>query len=190
MTNVIGYQKMQYSNKQIINEEGNKKELLLQTIVDMANNKEIQHIILESQINRREFFYSNIHSQLFKPLVITQNQLRHMYFAGVLLSKIINKPRIHSLIEQHQLITSKTQQEISTVIEKNIVLKEKISQLSTSGCDCKNENITQWTFPVICLFLFFLSAFGLMIALSGGFGIILGIAETLGSTLQCFWHWV
>jgi hypothetical protein len=50
LTNVIGYQTMQSSNQKILNEQMNQKDILFQTIVDIANNKEIQKIILNTEI--------------------------------------------------------------------------------------------------------------------------------------------
>jgi hypothetical protein len=174
---------LQINYQNTLNNVVNKKELLFQTICDIANNKEIQRIILKSQMSKGMFPTSEIP-------VLTKNQLKIMYFIGLILSKVISKPMMHSMVEQYQVKNQGMKKEISAIIEKNPSLKGEITQLSNSNCDCENENTLQWTFPVICLFLFFLSAFGLMIALNGGFTIILGIAETLGSALQCFWHWV
>jgi hypothetical protein len=183
LSNVVGYQSVQTSQQNLIKERINQKELLFQTIVDISNNKEIQRIILKSQMSRGIFPTSEFP-------VVTKNQLKHMYFIGLILSKVISKSRMQSIVGTYQFSNQEMQKEISVIIEKNPTLKGEITQLRKSECDCENENTLQWTFPVICLFLFFLSAFGLMIALSGGFTIILGIAITLGSALQCFWHWV
>ncbi len=56
LSNVVGYQTVQSSNQTVIDNEVNQKEVLFQTILDIANNKEIQRIILKSQINREGFF--------------------------------------------------------------------------------------------------------------------------------------
>src|SRR5512136_3485121 len=84
LSNVVGYQTVQSSNQQIINEEVNQRELLFQTIVDIANNKEIQRIILKSQISRGIFLKSEIP-------VVTKTQIRQMYFLGMILSKVVSK---------------------------------------------------------------------------------------------------
>ena len=49
LSNVVGYQTAQTSQQNLIKERINQRELLFQTIVDIANNKEIQRIILKSQ---------------------------------------------------------------------------------------------------------------------------------------------
>ncbi|MBP1662665.1 MAG: hypothetical protein H6P94_914, partial [Thermoplasmatales archaeon] len=49
LCNVVGYQTVQTSQQNLIKEKINQRGLLFQTIVDIANNKEIQRIILKSQ---------------------------------------------------------------------------------------------------------------------------------------------
>ena len=53
LSNVVGYHTVQSSNQSAIKERINQRELLFQTIVDIANNKEIQRIILKSQNKQR-----------------------------------------------------------------------------------------------------------------------------------------
>jgi len=48
LVNVVGYQTVQTSQNNLIKEKNNQKELLFQTILDLANNKEIQQIIHKS----------------------------------------------------------------------------------------------------------------------------------------------
>jgi hypothetical protein len=146
LSNVVGYQTVQSSNQSVIKERINQRELLFQTIVDIANNKEIQRIILKSQMSRGIFPTSEIP-------VVTKNQLKMMYFFGLILSKVISKSRIHSMVEQYQLNNQETQKEISTVIEKDTILNADVTQLQNSDCDCENENTTDWHFPIICTFL-------------------------------------
>ena len=53
LSNVVGHQTVQSTNQNRIDNEVNQRELLFQTIVDIANNKEMQQIILKSHsINR------------------------------------------------------------------------------------------------------------------------------------------
>jgi len=51
----INFNVVKASNQTVINNEVNQKELLFQTIVDIANNKEIQGILLREQISKGEF---------------------------------------------------------------------------------------------------------------------------------------
>jgi hypothetical protein len=140
LSNVVGYQSVQSSNQQIINEEINQRELLFQTICDITNNKEIQRIILKSQMSRGIFPTSDIP-------VLTKNQLKRMYFIGLILSKFISKAKIQSMVHKDQLITPEIQQEINAIIEKDSLLKDEIIQLVNSDCDCEK---TEWGFPIIC----------------------------------------
>jgi len=151
-TNVIGYQTVQSSNQSVIKERINQKELLFQTIVDIANNKEIQRIILKSQMNRGIFPTSEFP-------VITKTQIRQMYFLGLILSKVISKSRIQSMLKQYQVHNPKMQKAVSCVIENDAALTEEITRLSNLQCDCDNENTTTWRFPVICTMLYFLFNF-------------------------------
>jgi hypothetical protein len=134
LTNVVGYQTVHASNQNIITDKINEKELLFQTIVDMANNKEIQRIILKAQMSR-------VIVPTAKIPVGTKNQLKQMYFLGLLLSKSISKSKIQSIIERYQLRYQEMQKEIRAVIEKDVTLNQEMNQLSNSECDCENEKI-------------------------------------------------
>ena len=150
LSNVVGYQTVQSSNQSVIKERINQKELLFQTIVDIANNKEIQRIILKSQMSRGIFPTSEFP-------VVTKNQLKMMYFLGLILSKVISKSRMQSMIQKYQFSNQEIQKEINAVIEKDTTLNAEITQLQNSECDCENENTTGlWNFPVICIQFYFL----------------------------------
>jgi hypothetical protein len=185
LSNVVGYQTVQSSNKQIINEEVNQKELLFQTIVDIANNKELQRIILKHQLSRGEFPVSNIP-------VLTKNQLMQIYFIGLMLSKIISKSRIHSLLEPYQVSNQEMQKEITAIIEKDATLNAEITQLSNLECDCENENTTTWFFPVLCMLLLplFIVLFFLMKFFPSDIAwTLIQIIVNIGHTLNCLWSY-
>ena len=184
LTNVVGYQSVQSSNKQTINEAVNQRELLFQTIVDIANNKEIQRIILKSQMNRGIFPHSEIP-------VITKNQIRQMYFLGLILSKVISKSRIQSMIGKYQSNNQEIQKEISTVIKKDTTLNSEIIQLKDSDCDCESKDTTQWDFRVICTLILF-PLYGLTRLIEIGYNIYFPVVIMLiiGSFFNCFWaYW-
>jgi hypothetical protein len=135
----INFQVVKASQQNLIKERINQRELLFQTIVDIANNKEIQRIILKSQMSRGVFPTSEIP-------VLTKNQVRQMYFIGLILSKVISKSRIHSMVQQNQLLNPNIQEDINDVIEKDKTLNGEITQLKYSECDCESER----QFPKIC----------------------------------------
>jgi hypothetical protein len=128
LSNVVGYQTVQNSQQNVINERINQRELLFQTIVDIANNKEIQRIILKSQMSRGIFPSSEIP-------VVTKNQIRQMYFIGLILSKVISKSRMYSIVQKYQLINPEIQQGINAVVEKDSTLNADIFQLQNLNCD-------------------------------------------------------
>jgi hypothetical protein len=143
LTNVIGYQIVQTSTQSVMEERINQKELLFQTIVDIANNKEIQRIILKSQMSRGIFPTSEFP-------VVTKNQLRQMYLIGLILSKVISKSRIQSMIGKYQFNNLEMQKEINSVIGKDSTLNTEITKLQDSDCDCDNGNTLVWRFPITC----------------------------------------
>ncbi len=149
LSTVVGYQTVQNAQQIVIKERINQRELLFQTIVDIANNKEIQRIILKSQMNRGIFPTSEIP-------VVTMNQLKKMYFIGLILSKVISKSRMQSMVQQYQLLNPITQEEINAVIEMDTTLNIGITQSKNSECDCEKEKTTDWYFPVICSVLLIL----------------------------------
>jgi hypothetical protein len=167
----INFNTVKASQQNVIKERMNQKELLFQTICDIANNKEIQRIILKSQMSRGIFPTSEFP-------VVTKNQLKMMYFIGLILSKIISKSRIQLMIQQFQLQNPNTQKEMNAVIEKDVTLKREMTQLSNSDCDCENKNTALWHFPVICIGLYFLTWFFVVLWLYG-----VSIAETIGESI-------
>jgi len=182
LSNVVGYQTVQSSNQSIIKERINQRELLFQTILDIANNKEIQRIILKYQMSRGTFPVSDIP-------VITKNQLKHMYLVGLILSKFLSKSRMHSIIGKYQFNNQEMQKEITAVIEKDATLDGEIKQLSNSQCDCENEKTTEWRFPVICILLSPLWIVAAILAITSNYGFyFVEIMGYIGMKLNCFWN--
>jgi hypothetical protein len=191
LSNVVGYQSVQSSKQQIINEEVNQRELLFQTICDIANNKEIQRIILKSQMMNGKFLNSDM-------TPTTKQQLKQIYFIGLILSKVISKSKIHSMVQKYQLQNPITQEGINGVIEKDVTLRNEITQLQNSKCDCENNGTTGlWHFPVICTILFvigtiagfFMMLFALILdayVLANIFYYIWGISLTIAYTIDCY----
>jgi len=185
ISNVVGYQSVQTSQQNIIKERINQRELLFQTIIDIANNKEIQRIILKAQMSRGIFPTSEIP-------VITKNQIRQMYLLGLILSKFISKSRIQSMVGRYQFDNQKIQQEISNVVEKDKTLKTEISQLKDTDCDCGNDYSTSGKFSIICIFLFFIwvvaANIWMLFLWINIFKEIVFEINALGGKLNCFWY--
>jgi hypothetical protein len=190
LSNVVGFQAIQSTNRKVISDEVNQKELLFQTIVDIANNKEIQRIVLKSQISRSGIFNSDTRLALSKAPVLTKNQLNHMYIVGVMLSKIISKSKIRSMIERNYITNEGVQKQINTIIEKNATLKGEMTQLSSMKCDCENENITSWNFPVLCIIFFPLFMFSVVLLVLGINNNLVFVLDSIGNSLNCFWSYM
>jgi hypothetical protein len=184
LSNVVGYQTVQTSQQNIIKERINQRELLFQTIVDIANNKEIQRIILKSQISRGIFPTSEIP-------VLTKNQLKQICFIGLILSKVIRKSRIQSIAGNYQFNNQEMGKEISTIIEKDTTLNTELTQLSNFICDCENVQTTSWHFPIFCIILQFIGYIGFLMTIFGPFPklgmYMVGTCLWLGTFLDCYW---
>jgi hypothetical protein len=181
LINVVGYQTVQ-SQQNTITGRVNRGELLFQTICDIANNKEIQRIILKSQMRKGIFPTSEFP-------VVTKNQLGQMYFIGLILSKVISKSRMQSMGQQNQLINPEIQKEISAVIEKDAILNADVTQLQNSECDCENEKTAEWRFPVICILLSPLWIVAAILAITSNYGFyFVEIMGYIGMKLNCFWN--
>jgi len=147
----INFNTVKASQQNLIKERINQRELLFQTICDIVNNKEIQRVILKSQMSRGIFPTAEMP-------VVTKNQLKMMYFIGMILSKVISKSRIQSMIGMYQFNNQEMQKEINAYIEKDTTINLELTQLSRSDCVCDNHETAVWHFPVICTifgYLFF-----------------------------------
>jgi len=149
LTNVVGYQTVQASNQKIITTEINPKNLLFQTIVDMANNKEIQRIIVGSESTGKKYFDHSMMFSALTPPLLTKRSLNLAYHMGLILSKTIRKSTLHSMLTRYKTNRA-AQNGISVIIERTIKLKNEINQVARVSCDCENETTTPWDFPIIC----------------------------------------
>ena len=137
-------------------------------------------MILKSQMNRGIFPTSEFP-------VVTKQQIRQMYFLGLILSKIISKSRIQSMLGEYQFNNQEMQKEITTVIEKDTTLDAEITQLKDSDCDCENE--VQLSFPrPICTILEILWDFFFNFNSSIAF-ILDEIIYNIAIVLFCEWAW-
>jgi hypothetical protein len=203
LTNVVGYQTVQSSNQKVISIEVDQKELLFQTIVDMANNKEIQRVILGSELTSKRFFDSGMKFLTFKIPVVTKQFLERIYTIGVILFRTLDKSRIQALSEHRPITNQGLQKKLSAVIAKDATLKSEMTKLSDLKCDCYNESTLNWKFPILCIILALIYAFGVMLYFIGmsieysrliigfivffiGF-ILMVIAGFFGEELNCSW---
>ena len=189
LTNVVGYQAVQSSNQKVIEDEVDQKELLFQTILDIASNREIQKVLLKSQLNKDGFFNPDLKFSIFDTPILTKIQLKQMYSIGLMFSKTISKSKIHSMLEHYQLNNQWVQKEITAVIEKDATLNGELTQLSNSKCDCEDSSgITSWPFPVICAILGGIVMIVFLIAYNTGYLLDLFMTlMSLGGKFNCVW---
>jgi hypothetical protein len=186
--NIVGYQTIQASNQKIITNELNEKDLLFQTIIDMANNKNIQRVILGSELTGKRFFDPGMRFSVFTPPVFTKRFLNFAYQMGVILSKIISKSKMHTLLEQHPVSNQGVQKEITSIIEKDAELKGEMTQLSLLNCPCCETGFF-WHFPIICAILYVLLIVVLTLPqIPYWSGTMEGIIQVIASMLGCKWY--
>jgi len=189
LTNVVGYQTVQSSNQKVIHDEVDQKELLLQTILDIANDGEIQKLLLNSEMRRGEFFESGMSFSVSTPHILTKKELNTAYHIGLILSKTLGISKIHSMFERYQVSNQGVQKELTAVIEKDAKLNAEMTQLSDLKCNCENDNTTRWSYPVLCTILFPLFYLSLLIGIvfQKEFYFIVIIHE-LVLLLNCSWY--
>ena len=124
---------------------------------------------------------------LFKAAIVTKNFLNVAYFLGVRLSKTLDMSKIHSLLERYQVTNQRMQKDITSVIENNPKLQEKIKQLADSDCDCKNDNTKGWSYSIICWLLFPLFLFSLLLYVTGAAPYFIFFVDAIGDIFNCFW---
>lgn len=180
----------QIPSTDIISEEKfNQKELLFQTILDIANNNEIRGVVLKSEMRGSidRFFVPGMKFSIFTPHILTKKFLNYAYNVGVILSRILNESKVNSIIEKYQVNNKGLQKEITNTINKDNTLNREITQLSNSNCDCQcSLGITAWQFPVICAIFGAIGIFILFFALWLDIGYnLLTIILTLEEIFNC-----
>jgi len=191
-TNVVGVQTVKSSSNRLIKDEVHQKELLFQTIIDIANNREIQKIIFNSEMREGMFFNPGKRFPVFIPHVLTKRFLNAAYHLGLILSKTLSKSKIHSMLVRYQVGNQGMQKEIATVIEKDATLKGEMTQLSNLKCDCEETNTTVWHFPILCTLLFplflFIDYLNIILPTTFILAFIYFIIRTYGEVYHCFWY--
>jgi hypothetical protein len=185
MNNLIGYQTVQAINQKTINYEVNKKELLFQTIFDMANNKEIQKVILGSVlIDKISFEPKKMRFLMFTSSIVIKRQLNIMLILGAFLLKMMGTPKLPSFVRQIQPLVQKIQQRIIYIIGTDVKLNDEIIHLSDLNCHCDGENVGLGL-RIICGFLFLIMFAGAIFPNLAM--IIIVVVLILASILQCPW---
>ncbi|MDH7507481.1 MAG: hypothetical protein QHH15_06850 [Candidatus Thermoplasmatota archaeon] len=201
LTNVVGYQMVQSSNPKTIKDNIDQKELLFQTIIDIANNKEIQNVIQKSESSESLIKLLHVPAIILfliksricfglllpQPSILNKSYLEYAYRMGVKLSKTISVSNMHSILEHFKVNRQVKQKEIINIIEKNDVFNKEIEQLSDLPCECEKDKTTGWGFPIICTLLFPLFLFSFMLYFKFNIDYPLIIIGTIGWILNCFW---
>jgi len=183
----VNFNVVNASNNDKRENEISQKDLLFRTILDVANNREIQKIVFSSEMQGGVFLNTDMRFSVFIPQVITKNYLNSAYRIGLILTKTLGVSRIHSIIEKYQVNNQALQKEINAVIQKDVTLNREITQLLNSKCDCENNTgVTSWPFPVICTILAAINLFSIFLVLTIHVGYYLyQTANFLGLIFNC-----
>lgn len=187
LRNVVGYQEDNLSGQKILKEEVNQKELLFQIILDIAHNKDVQRLLYTPEINRERFFDLHRGFLVYKPYVLTRNELNSLYRIGSIFLNKFNAAKIHLIYEHYNDGNEKLQEEINVIIDNDPILKKEMALISSSKCNCENDNTTQWNFPIFCFLLAPLAILAWLIYFAGGSGSLGTIVYAIGGALHCFW---
>ena len=104
-----------------------------------------------------------------------------------LIAKLRNHKDIQELVADNDAEVD-IQQEISSIIERDEELNSVIEQLSVDDCGCDDESLPlEWEFPILCILLIPLWAYGMIAWFMGGVTWIGQLAYDIGGALNCFW---
>jgi len=173
-SSAVGHQTVEISNTNIDIIDNNQKELFFNTILDIANNREIINIIFNSQNGNKRFLNHDLKTSITTPNLLTKKDINLVYLIGLRLSKNLQESTINSITEQYKESYKEIQKEITTVIEKDTILKDKISKLSNAPCDCEDDSeMIQIDDAGICVFAFILFwGAGCLMLIPGYFAIL------------------
>jgi hypothetical protein len=164
-TNIVFVHTVTSSKLTSIKNDIVQKDLLFQTILDIANNKEILKIIQNSEsrgslkkilqptTTKLLFIKMRFNTFLPPPSFLTKKYLEYAYIMGVKLSKTLRVSTIYSILERFQVDFREIYKEITSAIGKNNELYKKVEQLSDAQCNCEKNVTLAWHFPVICAIL-------------------------------------
>jgi hypothetical protein len=158
-SSVVSVQLVKASNDRVINDTFDQKELLFQTIVDMLHNKDVQRVILGSELTRKQFIDPDMNFFIFNHPVLTEKFLKRAYTLESVLLRTLSPLRINTTLEKYHANDQTVQKKFATVVEKDTALKAEVAQLSSLSCNCENGNTIFWKFPVICVIIVLLVQF-------------------------------
>jgi len=148
------------------------KEFLFQTIIDIANNKELKNLFEQEKNN--DFFLdfdSNLRGiyrklifrnpNLLRSLIVTKPTITHDYlnFAfeqGNKLINIIGEDRALEIIESITITNPTISNGLSNIIEKNEEIKNKIAEIKIMNQEL-NPTLPFEGYPIICAILLMLT---------------------------------
>lgn len=160
--NMVGFSTIQAAQQTSYNERMNQRMLLYQVICDLANNRDIQKVILES--NPVYSVFKPYVSSMITP-VLTPARLNIMYGLSMVSYRFSTKDRDHNsdtwMTHAHVL------EKMDAIIENNKTLSDELTKLSFQDCSCQ-QGPSPW-YPVLCSILEILMAFEYTLSITVGY---------------------
>lgn len=202
LANTIQSDIQSVNNETLIIENDDPKELLFQTIEDMALDGNIRKILentdLELNIDKEIFrilltklFLQNptlLISLLFTHPIFSIDYLNYAYGIGRKLSYSFSLSEMKVLKDCIHIKNPRISDELSLIIKDDDRLNEKIEQLTDLNCGCNtySSEAIYWDFPIICGILAILFFIGLFASIVLGIDFIITIADFLGKAFNCW----
>ena len=149
-TSVVGVQIVESSNQEVKNDEIDQKELLLEAIVEIANNPEVKELLEQVDYELFDSDY-NYRSALFKLLIFKPRVLLFMFFTrpkmntnylnkaynnGVEIANVLGEEEALEMIESIEITNPQIFNDMTEIISNNPELNNRIEQLMALQCDC------------------------------------------------------
>ena len=120
--------------------------------------------------------------------ILVKDTVTPIEWVFLLIAKLRNHKDIQEFEENIDSVDN-VEGEILRIIEGDEELNSIAKQLSGEDCGCEDESLPlEWTFPVICLFLFPLVMLFTVAHLMTGIDLPFYIMMTIGSILNCMWQ--
>jgi len=144
------------------------KELLFQTITDIAKNEDVQKLAEKYEVGIHGEKSPSLLTQLLFSVLFTclsADFLNYAYNVGLKISDSLDASALESMVDRIDARYAGMFDEISAVIENNEELSTKVGQLSDLNCGCHTDNpeFAGWHFPIICTLLYPIAAFAFVL---------------------------
>ena len=156
----------------IVVEETEPKDYLFQTIIDIANNPEVQDLfehaendLINYEFDSRsvvlELLFKNprlLFSMLFSKSSITYDYLDSAYNRGCEITNVLGEDKVIEMVESIEIANPELFDKLTNIIVNNEELSNKIAELAELNGELKQDSPFQ-DYPILCAILLIIDAF-------------------------------